>query len=478
MREFSSLCVAVGVVAGLIAPQTSALAQSLDRSRRPNVPAAAPFHFPATHERTLDNGLRVIIVENHALPLVVVRAVLGVDSLADPVGKEGLFALDTAMLREGTSSSTPEQQSATTAQLGSAVSPLRFTTITRNFAPSLAMMADMLAHPAFPSAALDRQKAALVAAADAQRQVPSTSARRIFYGKLFGAAHPMARAIQFSAASVGSITRDDVARFHDAYVRPNTTTLIVVGDVRAADVMPVITKAFADWKRGGASPPPTPPANPAPPTAIYLLDRPGIQQTLIFVGTLGPQRSSADFSALEMMGPILGGTPASRLQQNLRERHSYMYSATPATVVWRRPPMPSMIYGSAPIATTKTDSALIEWIGELRRIGEDAPSDDEMRLARGTLLGTLPAQIETDAGIADRVTYMVQNGLSLGYYDRYVNRIGGVASSEILEAAKRAVDIRKLVIVVAGDRKAIEPGLRAANIAPVVIVDENGNPIG
>jgi zinc protease len=282
----------------------------------------------------------------------------------------------------------------------------------------------------------------------------------------------MARAVLFSAASVGSITRDDIVKFHESYVRPNTTTLIVVGDVREAEAMPIIAKAFADWKRGGLASAPSPPPESSSSTTIYLMDRPGIQQTLIFVGTLGPSRSSADFAALEMMGPILGSTPASRLQQNLRERHSYMYSATPATIVWRRAPVPSMIYGSAPIATAKTDSALVEWIAELRGIAERAPTDDEMRLARGTLLGTLPAQVETDVGVADRIMYMVQNAVPLDYYNRYVTEIGAVTPAEVLAAAQRAVDTHKLVIVVAGDRKVIEAGLRAANIAPIVVVDE------
>jgi zinc protease len=468
----------VAVSLFVVSLSTTSSAQSIDRSQRPVAPPAAPFRFPVTHEKILDNGLRVIVVENHALPLVVVRVVLGVDSLSDPAGKEGLFALDTAMLREGTSTSTPEQQSAATAQLGNAVSPLRFTTVTRNFAPSLTMMAEMLVHPAFPSASLERQKSALVAAAEAQRQIPSTSPRRVFYNKLFGADHPMARAVLFTAGSVASITRDDVVRFHDDFIRPNGTTLIVVGDVRVSDAMPIIAKTFADWKRGGMMPTPAPSPEPASPTTIYLMDRPGIQQTLIFVGTLGPNRSSSDFAALEVMGPILGATPASRLQQNLRERHSYMYSATPATVVWRRAPFPSMIYGSAPIAPPKTDSALVEWIGELRGIGERAPTADEIRLARGTLLGTLPAQVETDVGVADRITYMVQNAESLDYYERYGAEIGAVTSAAVLAAAQRAVDTRKLVIVVAGDRKVIETGLRAANIAPVVVVDENGKPIG
>src|SRR5262249_14229681 len=146
-----------------------AQAQGVDRSRRPTPPRAKRFAFPTTHEQTLDNGLRVIVVENHSLPLVVARVVLSVDSLSDPAGKEGLFALDTAMLREGTTSETPAQQATLIAALGNAVSPLRFTTITRNFPASLALMAEMLMHPSFPAAALERQKAAFAATAESQR---------------------------------------------------------------------------------------------------------------------------------------------------------------------------------------------------------------------------------------------------------------------------------------------------------------------
>ncbi|MEO7083973.1 MAG: pitrilysin family protein [Gemmatimonadaceae bacterium] len=457
---------------------TAVSAQTLDRSKRPIAPPPAEFHFPASREKTLTNGLRVIVVEEHALPLVVVRVVFGVDSLFDPPGKEGLFALDTAMLREGTESTTPEQQAAATAKLGSAVSPLQFTTITENFGPSLSMMADMLIHPAFPATALERQKAALVAAAEAQRAVPYTIPRRVFFAKLLGEDHPLSRTVVSSPGVLNSFTRDDVVNFYDTYLRPNTTTLVIVGDVKADDAFAEVVKVFSSWSRGPTPPPILTTTVPPSATTIYLMDRPGVQQSLMFVGTLGPDRASPDFAALETMGPILGATPGSRLQQNIRERHAWMYSGVPAAVVWRRPPFPSMIYGSVPVATANVDSTLIEWIAELKEIGERAPTKAEMTLSRGALLGTLPAQIETDAGIADRVVFLIQNGLPLDYFDTYVGRVGSVTASEVLSAARRAVDVRKLVIVISGDRKAIEPGLKAANLAPVIVVDDNGKPIG
>ena len=125
--------------------------------------APAPFAFPKVQTRTLPNGLRVVLIEDHALPLVAVRAVVGVDSLDDPVGKEGLFVLTAGMLREGTVSMTGDQLLAAASSLGNVVFPLRFTTITQNFDRSLELMADMLIHPSFPQPALDRVKATLAA---------------------------------------------------------------------------------------------------------------------------------------------------------------------------------------------------------------------------------------------------------------------------------------------------------------------------
>jgi zinc protease len=274
----------------------------------------------------LPNGLRVVLIEDHSLPLVAVRAVVGVDSLDDPVGKEGLFVLTAGMLREGTTSMTADQLAAAAAAIGNVVFPLRFTTITQNFDRSLELMADMLMRPSFPQAALDRVKATLVANQQRQLQLPATVPNRIFLARLFGSDHPIARTAITSAATMAPITREDLQHFHSAYFRPNNTTIVVVGDVREAPALAAVRKVFGMWERGAV---PSPPATPAPPprsTTIYLLDRPAAQQSYVFVGTLGPDRASADFAALEVIAPILGASSGSRLTQNLRERHSYMYS--------------------------------------------------------------------------------------------------------------------------------------------------------
>ena len=466
----------ISLAAALVAQVRGAGAQTLDRTKPPKATAPSPFVFPKAQTRTLPNGLRVVLIEDHSLPLVAVRAVVGVDSLDDPVGKEGLFVLTAGMLREGTTSMTAEQLASAAAAIGNVVFPLRFTTITQTFDRSLELMADMLMRPSFPQAALDRVKATLVANQQRQLQLPATIPNRIFLARLFGSDHPIARAAIASEATMAPITREDLQHFHSAYFRPNNTTIVVVGDVGEAQALAAVTKAFGMWERGGVPSPPVTPALPPRSTTIYLLDRAGAQQSYVFVGTLGPERASADFAALEVIAPILGASSGSRLTQNLRERHSYMYSGTPAAVTWRRGSAPAVIGGSAALATAKTDSALIEWLGELRGAVQRPPSDQEMGMAQGALVAALPAQIETQDLLANRAMSMLQSDVPLDFYNSYGTRIEAVRPADVTAVASKYLDLSRLVIVVAGDRKVVEPALRAANIAPIVVVDERGRP--
>ena len=327
----------------LLAGAGAARGQSLDRSKRPVPPPPVPFVSPKVDTFTLANGLRLAIVEDHALPVVAVRVVLPVDSAADPVGKEGLFDVTLGMLREGTVSTSADQLAAAIASLGSDVSATRFTTVTDNLPRSLELMADMLMHPSFPPDAVERRKAARATAVQRGLQVPSTVARRIFYGKLFGATHSIARAVAPPEASVKSIGRDDVVGFYDKYFQPQNVTLVIAGDVRAADALKLVTRALGAWKNRGERYVATfdPPA-PATPTTIYLYDRPGTPQSVVFAGQFGPTRTTSDLYAIEALGPILGSSSESRLLQNLRNRHSYMYSGAPFAVVWR-PALPANV---------------------------------------------------------------------------------------------------------------------------------------
>jgi zinc protease len=464
-----------GVASLCVAPM--AAAQRLDRSVRPTAAPAAPFVFPATHTAKLDNGLTVIVVENHALPLVAVRLEISASEVGDPRGKEGLFMLDTAMLREGSTDLSPEQQASTMGQIGNRVSAFGFTTITSSFAASLRLMADMLTRPAFSAAAFDRLKSARIAAEPRIWQNPPTIGYHVLWAKMFGQASALARTVAPTEASLSAITLDDLRAYHDSTFRPNAATVIVVGDVETADAVAAVRSAFENWQSGPVRPPVAASALAPEPTTIYLVDHPGLRQSYVLTGEHALDRTASDAYALDMLAPILGSTLSSRLMQNLRERHSYAYAGSPITVSWQPPPIPSLLYGIAAVNTAKTDSVLIEWLGELRGMRDRPPSASEMALARGWVIGSLPGQIETDDRVADRLVYLRYNGLPLDYYDHYTAAIDAVTPADVTAAARRYIDPEHLVIVVVGDRKTVEPQLRAANLAPVVVIDDNGNPI-
>ena len=470
-RTVAALCLAVAC----LATAERAMAQGLDRSKRPVADVLAPFAFPEMKTRRLPNGLLVVVIENHSLPLVAVRAVVNADSLNDPKGKEGLYSLTSSMLAEGTTTRSAEHIASEIATLGNAVTPFRFTTIPENFEASLELMADMLARPTFPDSALARLAVTLAAAKQRELQGPATIPNRVFLAQLYGPDHPIARAASATEASIKSLTRDDVVQFHSTFFLPNWTTVVVVGDVRAADAFALVAKTFGSWHSRELPVLQNPPHRLAP-TTINLVDRPGAQQTYAFVGSLGPTRNSSDFAALEAMAPILGSSVSSRLLTNLRERHAFIYAGSPFGVVWRRSGFPSSLGGSAAVATAKTDSALMEWLNELRGMSRRAPTSDEMTLARAWLVEALPAQVETIDLIANRVTSMLQAGAPLDFYNSYVRRIEAVTAADVGAAAGKFIDMSHLVIVVAGDRTIIEPLLRAANIAPLVIVENAGKP--
>jgi zinc protease len=448
-------------------------AQQLDRSKRPTPAPPPAFVFPKVETRTLSNGLKVSVVENHELPVVAVRAVIEGGSNLDPVGKEGMFSIMNAMLREGTSSMTADQLAEAFSDQGNSVNPTGFTTIVRNLDRSLALMTDMLAHPSFPQDALDRQKANQSANLQRAKDQPQFVAQRIFDANVYGVGHPYERTA--TAQSIASITRDDLVKFHGDYLRPQNVHLVIVGDITPATVIPRVEKVFSAWSKGGTTVSyEIPPAKGAGKTTIYLYDRPNSPQSVVTIGQLGPSRSVDDFFALELMNTVLGQLSGSRLNQNLREKHAYTYGIN-TFWQWRRSPEVATLIGSSSIVAPKTDSAVIEWMRELNGIRGARPvTDAELQFARTNRTAGLPASMESNDQVADAVANIVRNNLPSDYYQKYVQRISAITGNDIASVATKYVDPENLAIVIIGDRKVIEPGLRAANVAPIVIVDENG----
>jgi zinc protease len=471
MHRRGVIVFALAALAGL---PTRSSSQALDRAQRPEAPPEPVFKFPKIRmPSALSNGLRVYVVEDHSVPVVAVRVVTSADSTLDPVGKEGLYAVTIGALREGTRTRSAEQLAGAAADIGTDVRPTGFTTTTALFPRALELLADMLMHPRLDTAAVGRRKDIQAGAAGRIAQSTVTVPRRLFYAMLYGPDDPFVRSLVPTEASVGSITVADVAGFSASHLRPQTTSLVITGDVIGADAVAQVRHAFGPWPRGAAQPSGSSATGVvAHPTTIYLYDVPGTQAYL-YVGAAGPARTSPESYAADVMSAIA----TARLQRALRDKRSFMYSGT-IGFTWRRAARPSAFVGSTLVAAQNLDSALVEWLSMLRGLrGAEPITADELAAARRTRVASLAARIDGQDSLAARMVEMVRDTLPLDYFDQYAAHASSITAGELTAAAARIVDMEHLIIVVAGDRKIIEPALRAANLAPLVIVDANGRSI-
>jgi len=452
-------------------------AQDTVRPPRPTPGPAPAVRIPRIVIRTLSNGVRVAVLENHDFPVVDVSALVVAPRALDPPGKEGVSAFTAQMLAEGTATRTADELAGAEADLGTSVSATGFFTIPQYFEPALALMADQLLHPAYPQAALDRIKANAIARLRRLQDQPEYLAGRVFANAVYGAGHPYARTE--TRASIGAITRDDLVQFHREFYRPRNVTFIVAGDITADRAVAVLEGVFGSWAGGGRDGWITPPAPaPAKATSIYLYNRPTSPQSVILAGQLGPRRDAKDYYAVELLNTVLGGAFNSRLNLSLREVHGYTYGAN-SGFAYRRVPQPSTFEATADVSTPTTDSSVADLVDEIRQIRGARPvSDSELAFAKRTEVLSLPLQFATVPEIAGAAAELLEFRLPLDYYDHVTQNFEEVTRIDVMRAAVRYLDPDHLAIVVVGDRKVVEPGLAAMHVAPIVNMTRQGKPAG
>ncbi|MEO5897989.1 MAG: pitrilysin family protein [Vicinamibacterales bacterium] len=477
MRRLISLAAAVMILA---AAGTSA--QQLERKKVP--PAGKPpvLQVPAWTTTKLSNGAQLIVSERKGLPLVAftISFVGGANQFERP-GRVGIASLTAAMMREGTKTRDGEALSQALQLLGTNVNvsvggesgSISFLSTTEKFPATLDILADMLLNPTFPTPALERLRAQRLVALNQSNAQPNAIGNRVFSRVLYGGDHPMGRDV--TEASIKAVTTDDVASFHRDYFKPGRAIITVTGDVNAASVKATLEKALAAWTPGGEKPSFAYPALPSgKPTAIYLVDKPGAAQSVFNIGIPGPPRNTPDYMALQVMNFILGGHFQSRLNANIREEKGYSYGVN-SGFSYGKGPGPFRTGGD--VVSEKTDLALIEFMKELKGIqGEKPITDEELQMAKETLVQRLPGQFSSVSQIGSSITGLMLQDLPADYYQNFAKNVEAITKEDVVRTAKKYVDLEHLNIVIVGDRKSIEEPLKKTGIAPIVILDAEGNP--
>jgi zinc protease len=456
--------------------------QPLDRTKIPAPGKTPELHVPTWTRTTLPNGAMLIVSEQNKLPLVSFSITFmgGADQF-EAADRRGLATITSAMLSEGTTTKTGDQLSDALQLLGTNVSAsagseqgtIGFISTTGKFEATLSVLADMMLNPSFPPEALERLRGrTLIALAQAKDQ-PEAIGANVFARVLYGDAHPYGT--RPTEASIKAITRDDVVAFHKAYFQPGRAIITVVGDVKAAAVTKAMEQAFKAWSKAGDKPsfnyPKTPERGPA---TIYLVDKPGAAQSIFAIGLPGPPRNTPDYFALQVLNHILGGQFQSRLNANLREQHGYSYGVN-SSFSFGKGPGPFRAGGA--IVSGKTDLALIEFMKELQGIiGKRPITDEELQTAKDSLIQALPQRFGSIAAINVGITSLIVQGLPDNYYQNYPKAISAVTKDDLLRVANLYIDLNHLAIVIVGDRSTIEGPLKATSIAPITILDIEGNP--
>ena len=483
-RVVAGIILASGIAFGTaVAQQAAPASAAFDRSEPPAAGPTPELHVPSWTKLTLSNGAELIVSERHELPLVSMNVTfIGGADQVDPANKPGVGEFVSSMLVEGTTTRTGDQLAEAMQSLGSSIrasvsgetGTIGFFVMRDKFQPMLSLLEDVLVNPSFPQAALDRLRARTLISLRQAKDRTGSIANVVFPKVLYTTSQPYGRSL--TEASAQAITRDDLVAFHENYFKPGRAVITVVGDVKPDEVKRALDQTLAPWKAGGTKPAFDYPAPPAPKaTTIYLVDKPGAAQSSFALGEVGPPRDTPDYYSLRVLNAFFGELFQSRLNANIREQKGYSYGVGSRFAYGRGP---GAFRAGGDIVTAKTDSALIEFMKELRGIrGERPITDDEMQAAKNSLIQSLPRRFASVGGVSGAIGEIYSQDLPEDYFQRFAARIDAVTKDDVLKAAQKYLDPEHMAIVIVGDRAKIEAPLAATKIAPIVVLDVNGDPV-
>jgi zinc protease len=468
--------------------KTEASSETVDRTLGvPKVESFPELKFPDLQTAKLSNGVEVVLAERNEVPLVQMRWIFPGGFSADQhpsIKRMGATSLMMGMLDEGSAGMSASQIAERAEELGAQLSfgnSLDFSSagvsaLKANLQESIALLAQVMLQPSFDSAELERVKAQTLAGIAQEKNNPNAIAFRVMPPLLYPSDHPYAIAFTGSGneADVKVMTPELMRAVHAQLIRPEAAKLLVVGDIKLPDLMPMLEAAFGQWRADTALP--TASIKPAislqNKARVYLIDKPGAPQSTILTGQLIPGIAAPDRMVTDTALSIFGGTFSSRINMNLREDKRWSYGAFSfsQTALAERP-----LITSAGVQTDKTAESMQEIQRELLEFSSSKPPTlDEINKIKANDVRQLPGQFETGGAVLGALSEIKQ----FGYPDDYVRtlrqRTEAQSTADIQAAAAKYFNPKALTWVVIGDLSKIEAKVRALNLGEVQILDADG----
>ncbi len=447
--------------------------------RAPPKPGPAPrFTLPQGESFKLPNGLTVIVHPNPALPLVAAELVVKSGSDANPSDQPGLAGFTAQMLDEGTATRSAPRIADEIAQLGAFLgsastadaSTVSLLALRSTFPQALDVLADVVLHPAFPTAEVERQRASRVGELTQQRDDPALVAAVAAAGALYGPDHPYGYGQLGTEQAIRATTREDLVRFWRRHYLPDNAALVVSGDITADELRALAAARFGGWGRADAAV--TSVGDPSGTKArLVVVDKPGAPQTALRVTTIAAARKTPDYPAMQVMNAALGGLFSSRINLNLREEKGYSYGVFSA-FRYDRTPGPFIIAGS--VRTDVTGPSVAEIFKEVNGMRARPLPAAELAGARDSQVYSLPGQFETNSGIGASLADTFVFDLPADYWRTLPDRYRAVTAAQVQAAAQKYLKPDQLKVIAVGDSAAILPQLQKLGLGQAEVRDVDG----
>ena len=428
----------------------------------PAPPRAATVPQPV--EKTLANGLRVIVVPRHHVPLVSARVLVKTGSEEDAPTFEGLARLTASLLTQGTKTRTAEQIARGVEALGTTLqtdagwdySQVDVNVMSSNFPKAMTFVADVVRNPVFKNEEIERLRAQSIDSVRVALQSPLTLAQYVANRVVFGG-EKYGHSIAGTPESLERIQRLQIADFHQRYYRPENSILVVAGDVKPETVFAQAEQLFGSWQRTpGVVGQITDVMKPrAQKGRVVVVDYPEAGQAAVVVTSRGLSRTDPKYYAAIVANSVLGGGYSARLNQEIRIKRGLSYGAY-SNFDLRQDAGPF----SASTQTKNESAAEVAGIivDEMGRLGTVDIGDTELTPRKAVLTGGFARSLETSAGIVDSLSTLALYGISLDEINRYVTGVQGIAGTAVREFAAANVGGQGVSVVVVGDAsKFVEP---------------------
>ena len=434
------------------------------QSPPPPGPPVTP-RLPVAAERTLPNGLRVVVARSGTLPLVTAQLTIKAGGAAEPQAKAGLADFTASLLDQGAGPRSAEQVARDIEALGAHIdanaswdgSRIDLQAVTVKLPAAMAIFADVVRRPAFAPDEMERLRARTLDSLEVNLQEPGNLARYAAADAVF-AGTPYGHVLNGTPRSVKGLTRADVAAFHQTFYRPDNAVLVLTGDITPQDGFALAERLFGDWARPAAPLPAVQTAMPAAKPRVIVIDLPGTGQAAVSLYLPAIARTDPRYYQMLVANGVLGGGYSARLNEEVRVKRGLSYGAS--SVMDAR-------HGVGPVAAsaqTKNESAVevAELIkAEMAGLKGNPPGPEELAARKATLAGNFGRAVATTGGLATYLSGLALQGVDLNEINRYAPGVEAVTADQVKAMASEVIDPSRATIVVAGDAKLFGDALKA-----------------